>query len=92
MSEIENAKKSTYITELNKRKGNYPDPVYKKVVVTAEVEMWLESEKVNKDYAIGCASFLLDAGAERRKDFKQKDEREILHTIHFKDVKTYKYD
>jgi len=92
MSEIKNAKKSTYITELNKRKDNYPEPTYKKVVVTAEVEMWLESDKINIDYAIGCASFLLDAGKERRVDFKQKDGREILHTIHYKDVKTFKYD
>jgi len=41
MSEIKDPKKSTYITELNKRKDNYPEPIYKKVVVTAEVEMWL---------------------------------------------------
>ena len=54
--------------------------------------MWLESDKINIDYAIGCASFLLDAGKERRVDFKQKDGREILHTIHYKDVKTFKYD
>tara|TARA_R100001460_G_scaffold22434_1_gene45648 strand:- start:2299 stop:2577 length:279 start_codon:yes stop_codon:yes gene_type:complete len=92
MSEIKDPKKSTYITELNKRKDNYPEPIYKKVVVTAEVEMWLESDKINIDYAIGCASFLLDAGKERRVDFKQEDGREILHTIHYKDVKTFKYD
>ena len=92
MSEIKDAKKSTYITELNKRKDNYPEPIYKKVVVTAEIEMWLESKKINIDYAKDCASFLLDAGKLKRVDFKQQDGREVLHTINLKDVKTFKYD
>lgn len=92
MSEIKDAKKSTYITELNKRKDNYPDPIYKKVVVNAEIEMWLESDKINIDYAKECAGFLIDAGKVKRVDFKQTDGREILHKINFKDVKTFKYD
>ena len=92
MSEIKDAKKSTYITELNKRKKNYKDPEFKKVVVAAEIVMWLESEKVNKDYAKECAEFLVDVGKVRRVDFTQRDGREVLDHIKYGEVKTYKYD
>lgn len=92
MSEIADAKKSTYITELNKRKKNYKDPTYKKVVVTAEIHLWLESEKINIEYAKKCAEFLVNAGKTRRVDFTQVDGREVLDSINYGEVKTFKYD
>jgi methyl coenzyme M reductase subunit D len=92
MSEIKDAKKSTYLTELNKRKKDYKDPEFKKVVVAAEIVMWLESEKISVDYAKECAEFLINAGKVRRVDFTQTDGREVLDHIKYGEVKTYKYD
>jgi len=84
--------KGSYITELNKKTALYKDPEFKKVVVQAEIEMWLETKKIDVDYAKECAEFLVDAGKVRRVDFTQTDGREVLHKITYGEVKSYKYD
>jgi len=65
---------------------------YKKAVVTIDVELWLESEKISVDYVKECADFLINAGKQRREDFKQQDGKTILQKIEYGQVKTYKYD
>ena len=92
MSEIKNAKKSTYLTELNKRKKDYKDPPYRKVIVTAEIVMWLESDKVSIDYAKECAIFLLNTGLNRKSEFTQIDGREILDSVRYTTVESFKFD
>ena len=82
----------SYIKELNKKVKLHKNPPYKKVVVTAEITLWLESEKINIEYAKSCAEFLVNAGKTRRVDFTQIDGREVLDNITYGEVKTYKYD
>ena len=91
MDGIQNPKKSTDITELNSRKKLYIDPKYKKVKVSIEITMYLESDKIDIDYAHKCAKYLLDEGKDRAKH-KLDDGKNIFQDIKFGQVQTYKYD
>ena len=81
-----------FMEELRNKKDLHKDPPFKKVVVKAEIVMWLESEKMNIDYAKECAIFLLNTGLNRKSEFTQADGREILDSVRYTTVESFKYD
>ncbi len=54
--------------------------------------MWLESEKMNIDYAKECAIFLLNTGLNRKSEFTHSDGREILDSVRYTTVESFKFD
>mgnify|MGYP005989604635 FL=1 len=81
-----------YMEELRNKKDLYENPPYRKVIVKAEIVMWLESEKMNIDYAKECAIFLLNTGLSRKSEFTHKDGREILDSVRYTTVESFKFD
>ena len=81
-----------FMEELRNKKDLYENPPYKKVIVNAEIVMWLESDKVSIDYAKECAIFLLNTGLNRKSEFTQVDGREILDSVRYTTVESFKFD
>jgi len=81
-----------FMEELRNKKDLHKDPPFKKVVVKAEIVMWLESEKMNIDYAKECAIFLLNTGLNRKSEFTHSDGREILDSVRYTTVESFKFD
>jgi len=65
---------------------------YKKCRITVDLELLLETEKVNIDYMRKCTQFILDSGLKNKDKFKHADGKDILITVDINKFVSFKYD
>lgn len=65
---------------------------YKKCRITVDLELLLETEKVNIDYMRKCTQFILDSGLKNKDKFKHADGKDILINVDLSKFVSFKYD